>query len=229
MSNPLKRIISGVILAPLVVYILLNGGISFFVMIMLLFLLMFYEWVILTAKFKQPLLWWIFGFFYLGFSCFVMLFLERFRYNFLGFDNIPVHLFIIVFLVWINDIFSYIFGKAIGGPKLVPKISPGKTWAGTIGGISACVFVFFVMYYLTSSASEQIPSDIYSIALSLHILIPIIALCGDLFESWIKRKAGVKDSGNLIPGHGGVLDRMDGLVMVMNIAGISFLAILFFR
>lgn len=220
MSNLLKRSLSALILAPLVVYITYKGGTLYFGMIFILFLGMFYEWVMITKKAEQKLLWWIFGFFYIGFACMVMLFLERMRFDFGGFAKVPVLLFVLVLLVWINDIFSYIFGKGLGGPKLIPKISPNKTWAGTIGGITACVGFFFIMNYLINFGANTIPDKVFYTALAIHIIVPIIALLGDLFESFIKRKFGVKDSGNIIPGHGGLLDRMDSLLLVMNVTGI---------
>ena len=229
MSNLVKRTLSALILAPLVIGITYIGGMYFFVLVAILFFAMLYEWIMLTAKFKQAFLWWVFGFFYIGGACFVMLFLERLRIDFMGFENIPLHLYTLTFLVWVNDIFSYIFGKSVGGPKLIPSISPGKTWSGTLGGITACVGVFFIMNYIHGFNVKTQTDQIFYAALALHIIVPIIALTGDLFESWVKRKAGVKDSGSLIPGHGGVLDRMDGIIMVMNVVGIILLALIIYQ
>lgn len=226
MPNLLKRTLSAAILMPLVIYLTYKGGLVFFSLIVLMFITMFYEWVMLTRKFQQKLLWWIFGFFYLGFACFVMLFLERMRFDFLGFKAVPIMLFVLASLVWVNDIFSYVFGKAIGGPKLLPKVSPNKTWAGTLGGVIACVTLFFIMNYVTNFGANRVKDSTFFAALAVHIMVPIIALSGDLFESWIKRKAGVKDSGNIIPGHGGLLDRVDGLILVMNVAG-AFIYVMF--
>jgi phosphatidate cytidylyltransferase len=222
MSNLVKRALSALILAPLVIFITYKGGLVFFAMIFILFLAMFYEWVNITKKAQQKLLWWIFGFFYIGFACMVMLFLERLRVDFETIKSVPVHLFVLVALVWINDIFSYLFGKSLGGPKLAPKISPNKTWAGTIGGITACVALFFILNYTISFGANQISDEVFYTVLGLHILVPVVALLGDLFESFVKRKFGVKDSGNIIPGHGGILDRMDGLILVMNVTGLMF-------
>ncbi len=222
MSNLVKRTLSALILGPLFVFLVYLGGIPYFILILMMFLIMFYEWAMITRKAEQRLLWYIFGFFYIGFACFVMLFLERMRYDFLGITAIPVVLFTLIFLVWLNDIFSYIFGKGIGGPKLAPKISPNKTWAGAIGGITACVGFFFIMNYVTGFGVNKITDKVFYVALLLHVLVPIVSLVGDLFESLVKRKFGVKDSGNIIPGHGGLLDRMDAMIMVMNVTGIIF-------
>jgi phosphatidate cytidylyltransferase len=112
-------------------------------------------------------------------------------------------------LVWMTDIGAYFAGRAIGGPKLAPALSPNKTWAGLIGGV------------LLASLFAAFMHHAYGLAWRLTLATPALAVAaqaGDLFESWMKRRAGVKDSGNLLPGHGGVLDRLDGLVPVAPLA-----------
>ena len=108
-------------------------------------------------------------------------------------------------VVWATDILAYFVGRAIGGPKLAPKISPGKTWSGAIGGtVAAIVFGSAAVHF----SGGQVTAG-------LAVLILVLSACsqiGDLFESFIKRRFGVKDSSKLIPGHGGVMDRVDGLV-----------------
>ena len=122
--------------------------------------------------------------------------------------------------VWMTDIGAYFAGRAIGGPKLAPKLSPSKTWAGLIGGVAlASLFAAFLHWA-------------YGLPLRLTIATPVLAVAaqaGDLFESWLKRRAGVKDSGNLLPGHGGVLDRLDGLVPVAPLAALLVVAPQFYR
>ena len=114
-------------------------------------------------------------------------------------------------VVWGTDIMAYFTGRAIGGPKLAPRISPGKTWSGAIGGtISAVIFGSIVI--LLASETLTIGLVVFTILLSVGSQI------GDLFESFIKRRFGVKDSSRLIPGHGGVMDRVDGLVVACFIA-----------
>ncbi|HEX5508264.1 MAG TPA: phosphatidate cytidylyltransferase [Pseudolabrys sp.] len=112
----------------------------------------------------------------------------------------------IVFLfavVWTTDIFGYFFGRAIGGPKLAPAISPGKTWAGALAGTAgaAAIGVLFARYGL---GTNWFPTGFTAILLS------VAAQLGDLLESGLKRRFGVKDTSQLIPGHGGVMDRLDG-------------------
>lgn len=118
-------------------------------------------------------------------------------------------------LVWMTDIGGYFAGKSIGGPKLAPAISPNKTWAGLAGGVVAALVFGIVLV-----RAADLP-------LALALVTPVLAVVaqgGDLFESAIKRRAGVKDSGNLLPGHGGVLDRLDGLVPVAPMAALLIVA-----
>jgi phosphatidate cytidylyltransferase len=120
-----------------------------------------------------------------------------------------VYAFWTMALVWVTDIGAYFAGRAIGGPKLAPAISPNKTWAGLIGGMVLAAVFGIVMHFA------------YGLALRLTLASPLLAVvaqAGDLYESWLKRRAGVKDSGNILPGHGGVLDRIDGLVPVAPVA-----------
>jgi phosphatidate cytidylyltransferase len=117
-------------------------------------------------------------------------------------------------LVWACDIGAYFAGRTIGGPKLAPTISPNKTWAGLIGGVIAASVLGGVLQYA---------------GLPLHLtlatpLLAVLAQTGDLYESQLKRTAGVKDSGNVLPGHGGVMDRLDGLVPVAPAAALMLLA-----
>lgn len=108
-------------------------------------------------------------------------------------------------VVWATDILAYFVGRAIGGPKLAPPISPGKTWSGAIGGaISAVVAGTLVHMAFFPLNGLWVPA--------VALVLSVFSQVGDLFESFIKRRFGVKDSSRLIPGHGGVMDRVDGLV-----------------
>jgi phosphatidate cytidylyltransferase len=111
-------------------------------------------------------------------------------------------------VVWATDIFAYFAGRAIGGPKIWTAISPNKTWAGLIGGMTAAA-LFSVLF----ARFADWPQTALAMAL-IGALLAIVAQAGDFFESWLKRRAGVKDSGTLLGGHGGVMDRVDGLVPV---------------
>ncbi len=118
--------------------------------------------------------------------------------------------------VWATDIFAYVAGRAIGGPKLAPRISPGKTWAGLGGGMLAAALFGAVLARVAGWSPA--PTALAG------ALLAAVAQAGDLFESHLKRRAGCKDSGTLIPGHGGVLDRVDGLIPVSVVVGAAVLA-----
>jgi len=123
-------------------------------------------------------------------------------------DNDHSGLVAILFLfavVWATDIFAYFVGRAVGGPKLAPSISPGKTRSGAFGGAVGGVVAGLILA-VVAGAGNLVLLGLVALVLS------IVAQAGDLFESWVKRRHGRKDSGTLIPGHGGVMDRVDGLV-----------------
>ncbi|MDE1147726.1 MAG: phosphatidate cytidylyltransferase [Azospirillaceae bacterium] len=108
--------------------------------------------------------------------------------------------------IWATDIGAYVAGRAIGGPKLAPRISPKKTWAGLLGGMAAAALVGLALAPLATVSS-------FGAGALVAAVIAVVGQVGDLFESYMKRRCDVKDSGSLIPGHGGLLDRIDGLVM----------------
>ena len=120
-----------------------------------------------------------------------------------------------VILIWSNDIGAYLIGSQWGKHKIVPAISPGKSLEGTVGGGLAA----FLTGYGASLVWPDIP--IYYI-ITLCLATPLFALAGDLWESALKRNAGVKDSGNLLPGHGGILDRYDSLLFVLPVAALAY-------
>ena len=120
----------------------------------------------------------------------------------------PATAFWLLAVVWAIDTAAYVAGKTIGGPRLAPRISPKKTWAGLIGGLLAAVLVGLATALIIGS------NQIGRIAL-LSGALAIVEQIGDMAESFAKRRFGVKDSGNLIPGHGGLLDRLDGMLAVV--------------
>lgn len=123
------------------------------------------------------------------------------------------------------DTFAYFFGRALGGPKIAPRISPSKTWAGLLGGvIGATIWIAGWIYVAARAISGEttVLFDLREVGqiLGMGALTAVAAQAGDFFESWLKRKAGVKDSSKLIPGHGGFFDRTDGMIPVILLAGI---------
>lgn len=111
-------------------------------------------------------------------------------------------------LVWATDILAYFAGRAIGGPKIWPAISPNKTWAGLLGGMAGAG-AFSVLFAHFAGWPQALP-----VMALLGAGLAVVAQAGDFFESWLKRRAGVKDSGTLLRAHGGIMDRVDGLVPV---------------
>lgn len=122
-------------------------------------------------------------------------------------------------VVWMADIAAYFSGKAFGKHKLAPNISPGKTWEGAFGAVIGVVIYGLAMRLLTGYAPLALP--LWVIAL---IAITAVSIIGDLYESMLKRQAGIKDSSNILPGHGGVLDRIDSLTSTMPIIALLWLA-----
>jgi phosphatidate cytidylyltransferase len=121
-------------------------------------------------------------------------------------DDLPVWLFLAVLPTWAADVTAYLTGSVYGRHRLAPSISPGKTWEGTIAGFAASALVV-----LAVAAAFGLPRIEAAVA---AVAIGPLGLAGDLLESYVKRRAGVKDSGTIFPGHGGVLDRLDSLVAV---------------
>jgi phosphatidate cytidylyltransferase len=126
-------------------------------------------------------------------------------------DHGFVAIILLFAVVWATDIAAYFAGRAIGGPKLAPRLSPNKTWSGAIGGLAGAVLAAVLVVQISGLGSIG-PAVILAIALS------IVAQMGDLIESTIKRRFGAKDAGSLIPGHGGVMDRLDGFVAAAVLA-----------
>ncbi|MBB4954038.1 phosphatidate cytidylyltransferase [Agrobacterium vitis] len=153
--------------------------------------------VLATLLCRWP--WWLAGGVLYAGSCIVALAAIR-DDDAIGF----VAMLFVFVIVWSTDILAYFVGRALGGPKLAPRISPGKTWSGAIGGTIAGVLGgYLVAFSYFSVSGVWIPF--------LALVLSVISQMGDLFESFIKRRFGAKDSSHLIPGHGGVMDRVDGL------------------
>ena len=124
------------------------------------------------------------------------------------------------------DTFAYAFGRTLGGPKIAPSISPSKTWAGLLGAIVGAsswlaLFIYFSARQVSGETTLGFEAREIAIIIGLGTLLAVAAQSGDFLESWLKRKAGVKDSSNLIPGHGGFFDRTDGMIPVLLVAGVG--------
>lgn len=127
----------------------------------------------------------------------------------------------ILALVWIADSAAYFVGRSLGRHKLAPRISPGKTWEGVVGGLLAVqVYAIICAFTIPALASRLAGGQDWLLYLSVAGLLCVVSIIGDLFESALKRQASVKDSGTLLPGHGGVLDRIDSAVAVLPVAAL---------
>jgi phosphatidate cytidylyltransferase len=146
---------------------------------------------------REP--WLAAGLVYVALPCIALLWLRD-----QGGDGRAV-VFWLLAVVWASDVGAYFAGRILGGPKLAPSISPNKTWAGFFGGAAAAAAVGAIAAPLLDAARP-------AVLIAVSVLLGISAQAGDLFESWLKRRFGVKDTSALIPGHGGVLDRVDGLM-----------------
>lgn len=207
MNDLLIRSVAGFVLILLAIGTAFLGGYAFAVFVALASVMIFYEWRRLVAGWGFG--WKAAGFVYALLPALALLWIR---------DRAPhgLELLLWIFIVtWTTDIGAYFAGRAIGGPKLAPRISPNKTVAGLIGGMVSAALAGYAWTELTSLSA------------TLFWLAPVLALAaqaGDLFESWMKRRAGVKDSGNWLPGHGGALDRLDGLVVVATLTAAVQLA-----
>jgi phosphatidate cytidylyltransferase len=124
----------------------------------------------------------------------------------------------VLFAIWATDIGAYAAGRSIGGPKLAPRISPKKTWAGLIGGMASSALLGWLVAFAFGAARPDI-------ALAVGAAVAVVGQAGDLFESALKRRYNVKDSGQLIPGHGGILDRIDGLLAAAPVLALFHAAV----
>lgn len=175
------------------------GGWALVALVTLVALGVLVEWHQLVRRFSRSWpLWDIIGSAYIGAAALSLVLLAQ--VNFLVW---------VVALVVAVDTCAYFAGRRIGGPKIAPAISPSKTWAGLAGGI--CGAVALCMLFASSQGLSSID---YLRAGAVGILSAVVAQAGDFFESWLKRRAGVKDSSRVIPGHGGLFDRVDGLLPV---------------
>jgi phosphatidate cytidylyltransferase len=129
----------------------------------------------------------------------------------------PVRLLVTLGVVWIADIAAYFAGRAFGRHKMAPTISPGKTWEGVLGAVVAVVAYWSVVCAFVPEFGRLFVSGLVWV-----LLLTAASIQGDLFESWMKRLAGVKDSGALLPGHGGLLDRVDALTSTLPFAALYF-------
>lgn len=217
-SSLKTRARSALIFGALVLGLLYLGGIPFALLMAAAAAIGIYEWERMVRrekrKWRVPLV--LFGLGYIGLSCGIMIWLRN------GTDYGLYNMLTLLCIVWASDIAAYFTGRAIGGPKLAPKISPKKTWAGFIGssvgaGLAAAALACpatLAKFNVTTVGDLSVAA--YG---AMGFILAMFGQMGDLFISVFKRHYGIKDTGNIMPGHGGVLDRIDALMLVSLIFG----------
>ena len=195
-----KRILSSIIIAPLFLYFIIKGSIFFILFLIILFFIASLEWVKMTKKIEFQ----ITGIVFLFFSFYSVYFLR---------ENNLLNFLSIILICITTDIGGYVFGKIFKGPKL-SKISPNKTYSGMIGSylLSILVFYFFVEKYGSSWIEQNFTKDLMLVP--VVFFISSVSQIGDLIISYFKRLSKIKNTGSLFPGHGGLLDRIDGMIFV---------------
>tara|TARA_B100001540_G_scaffold311675_1_gene331496 strand:+ start:32 stop:685 length:654 start_codon:yes stop_codon:yes gene_type:complete len=203
-NETFKRILSSIILIPIALFFIIKGSFLFNFFIIACFLITSYEWHMMSKKKSYYLL---------GFLFFIVSFYSV--YELIDFEDNYIHFLSIVLICVATDVGGYMFGKLLKGPKLT-KISPNKTYSGMIGGYFLSlisIYVFFQINYLFPNENE-ITADI----IIFIFLISSVSQIGDIIISFFKRLSKVKDTGKIIPGHGGLLDRIDGMIFAFPFA-----------
>ncbi len=206
-SNYRSRVISGLVMVAIVLVVIFSGSDAFNIVLISLSVALAFEWSYLinnntpnrTLTLKKM---YVIGFFYVAAPA-ISLYLIR--NSVFGSEKLLIWYLIVV---WSVDIGAYYVGRSFGGAKMFPLISPGKTWSGFFGGAITAAIISTLFYLIFAEETMQ-----YDIFMAITLLISILAQISDLMESYIKRIYGVKDSSNLIPGHGGLMDRLDSLTL----------------
>tara|TARA_B100000989_G_scaffold254578_1_gene203300 strand:+ start:223 stop:858 length:636 start_codon:yes stop_codon:yes gene_type:complete len=196
-----KRLLSSLVLIPVAVFFIIQGSLFFIFFLSILFLISCYEWLKINKN--NNLLK------FLGITFLLLSFYATFEIR--EYRSLKYFWFIVIICIF-TDIGGYVFGKIFKGPKLT-KISPNKTYAGVFGSFSLSLISSLI--YLNYYGIKEIADTNYLLILLLILFISLISQIGDLIISYFKRKAKVKNTGKILPGHGGLLDRVDGLIFVM--------------
>ena len=203
-----KRILSSLILFPLSLFFIIEGSFLFNLFIIICFMVTSYEWHKMSCK--KP-------YYLIGLLFLVISFYSAYKIR-TTMNGDYIYFIIILLICILTDIGGYIFGKILKGPKLT-KISPKKTYSGLIGGFLLSIGVFFLIF---SSGLFINPQELNSNIFLLILLISAISQIGDIIISYFKRLSKIKDTGKIIPGHGGLLDRIDGMIFAFPSAYIIF-------
>ena len=205
----IKRILSSIILIPIVIFFIIKGSFLFNFFIFICFLITTYEWLKLSKNNLFKLLGKIF---------IIISFYTIFKIR-NEFDRDYFHLLLVVIICVSTDIGGYVFGNIFKGPKLT-KISPKKTYSGVIGSfLLSLIFTNLFLDFLSNVETFEFTKEMFLFIL----LVSLVSQIGDIIISYFKRKSKIKDTGALIPGHGGILDRIDGMIFAFPFSYIFFL------
>jgi phosphatidate cytidylyltransferase len=203
------RLLTSIILLPVAILLIIIGGVAYDLALIIVGGLLYKEAFDLLAN-KKTLLkkWFPYLVAYISVPLVSLIAIRNLK------DGIDITLFLF-FLVWVTDIAAFFGGKNIGGPKLLPKVSPNKTISGSATAIFAVIALAIMTFFFTDNIS-------FFNLIASSIFLCIISQIGDLFESYLKRQLNAKDSGDIIPGHGGLFDRIDGLLFAAPFAYLIF-------
>ena len=206
----IKRILSSVILIPIIIYVIIEGSMIFTFFLILCFFILSYEWsMMIKSKFLK-----ILGIIFLAISFFTIYMIR------INPQDSYWFLLLITFICISTDIGGYMFGKIFGGPKLT-KLSPNKTYAGMIGSYTLAIVSSSFFLKINFIEINHFKLILFT------LIISTVSQLGDIFISYFKRKSKVKDTGKIIPGHGGLLDRADGMIFAFPISYLIMLTELF--
>lgn len=207
-NETIKRVLSSIVLLPFIIFVIIKGSYLFNIMIILFFLISSYEWIKMNKKYFYK----IFGLFVLILSFYSIYKLRN------EFDIGYIYLLLVTFICVLTDVGGYMFGKLLKGPKLT-KISPNKTYAGMLGSFLMPSIFIYIFLNFSNQEFFKLTKEIFFFIL----VMSSISQLGDLLVSYFKRKSNIKNTGNIIPGHGGVLDRIDGMILAFPFSYLFFI------
>ena len=212
MSELTKRLLSSILLIPITFFFIIKGSFFFKFFMIFFFLIAAYEWHLLSKKkdYKIP------GFIFLITSIYFTILLR-------GNNNFELYIFLFAILTCIStDIGGYVFGNIFKGPKIIKSISPNKTYAGSIGGYFLSVILVYFFLKNSYLIGDGLPNYFGKNEFIFVLLISTVSQMGDFIISYFKRKSKIKNTGSIIPGHGGLLDRVDGMIFALPFTYIFF-------
>jgi phosphatidate cytidylyltransferase len=197
-ENTKQRVISSLIMIPLALYAIFHSENFFIFFSIAIAMMMMIEWLDMIRREENQTKWRTIGLFYILIPVYSIIKIRMIDSNIL---------FWMFAIIWATDIFAFFAGRSLGGPKIAPDISPNKTWSGLAGGVIASMLIGLLSSFMFANGGI-----LFFVTMSMFL--SLLEQGSDLLESKFKRMFGVKDSGSLIPGHGGVLDRLDGMMLV---------------